>query len=120
MMRFYGAVPNGSYRVIANLYRTNDFRYYYGFDPATPRESFVDVTTGPIGDFAEFDLGTVTITDNMFTLYTDHADVITDRGAFPYYGWAWVRLVPAQVEYQINCWEDDHQDPVLATTQNVS
>jgi len=75
--------------------------------------------TGPIGDFAEFDLGTVTITDNMFSLYTDHADVITDRGAFPYYGWAWIRLVPAQTEYQINCWDDDHQDPVLATSTNV-
>jgi len=119
VMEFSGVVPNGTYQVIANLYWSNDYRYYYGFEPGAPRAFSVDVTNGPAGDFAEFDLGTVTVTDNVFALYTDHADVLYDRGSFPYYGWAWIRLVPTQAEAQINCWEDDHQNPVLATTDVV-
>ena len=117
-LHFYAVVPNGTYRMIANLYRSNDYRYSYGFDPAHVRAHSVDVTAGPVGDFAEFDLGTVTVTGNRFNLYTDHAQVIVNRGAFPYFGWAWIRLLPVSPEQQINCWEDDHQEPVLATTTN--
>ena len=118
-MHFYAVVPNGTYRVIANLYRSNDYRYFYGFDPGSMRAHSVDVTTGPIGDFAEFDLGIVTVTDYRFNLHTDYAEVIVDRGAFPAFGWAWVRLEPTFEETLINCWEDDHQEPVLVTTGSV-
>jgi hypothetical protein len=118
-MHFYAVVPNGTYRLIANLYRSNDYRYFYGFEPGDMRAHSVDVTSGPMGDFAEFELGTVTITDYRFNLYTDHADVILDRGAFPAFGWAWVRLIPTFEEILINCWEDVHQEPVLATTSSV-
>jgi len=119
VMKFYSVVPNGPYHMYANLYRSNDFRYFYGFDAGSPRDFSVDVASGAVGDFTEFDLGTVTVTDNMFALYVDHADVIFDAGNFPYYGWAWIRLVPVEAEEQINCWEDDHQDPVLPTTEVV-
>ncbi len=119
VMKFYGVVPNGPYRMYANLYRFNDFRYYYGFDTSTPRDYSVDVASGTVGDFTEFDLGTVTVTDNIFAIYVDHADVILDVGNFPYYGWAWVRLEPLEAEEQIDCWDDAHQDPVLATTEVV-
>jgi len=119
-MHFYAVVPNGTYRVIANLYRSNDYRYFYGFDPGDMRAYSVDVTTGPSGDFAEFDLGTVTITDYRFNLYTDYAEVIVNRGAFPHFGWAWIRLAPALPETLIDLSEDAHQDPVLTTTTSVA
>jgi len=119
VMEFSAVVPNGPYHLVANLYRSNDFRYYYGFDGSTPRDFSVDVASGTVGEFTEFDLGTVTVTDNIFALYVDHADVIFDAGNFPYYGWAWIRLEPLVAESQVNCWEDDHQDPVLVTTESV-
>jgi len=118
-MHFYGAVPNGTYRVVANLYRSNDYRYFYGFEPGDMRAHSVDVTSGPSGDFAEFELGTVTITDHRFDLYTDHAEVLLDRGAFPAFGWAWIRLEPVLPGERIDLWEDANQDPVLATTTSV-
>ena len=77
------------------------------------------MASGTVGDFTEFDLGTVSVTDNIFAIYVDHADVLFDAGNFPYYGWAWIRLEPLEAETLINCWEDDHQEPVLATTEVV-
>ncbi|MFN2154937.1 MAG: hypothetical protein ACK2UX_06850, partial [Anaerolineae bacterium] len=114
MIKFYGVVANGTYQVYANLFWKDDFRYYYGYDPASPRAHSIEVRDGVEGDFSEYELGTVTITDNRFALYTDHADVLIDRDARSY-GWGWIRLVPVSNEVQINCWEDDHQLPVLPT-----
>jgi hypothetical protein len=93
LMRFYGIVPNGLYQVSAGLFRDSDYRYYYGYDPATPRALYVDVETGPQGYFSEFDLGTYEVTNTVFSLYTDHADLLWDWGASEYYAWSWIRLV---------------------------
>ncbi len=118
-MHFNGVVPNGTYRVVANLYHSNGYRYFFGFEPADMRAHSVDVITGPAGDFVEFDLGTITITDHRFNLYTDYAELLVDRGSFPYFGWAWIGLVPLSGEVQINCWEDAHQEPDLITTTSA-
>jgi hypothetical protein len=96
VMQFHGEVPNGTYKVIANLFHHDDLRYYYGFEASSPREHSVEVDESTCYGFKEFDLGTVTITDSQFTLYTDGADVITDRDGTSY-GWAWIRLVPDKV-----------------------
>ena len=61
------------------------------------------MTSGPIGDFAESDLGTVTVTDYRFNLYTDQAELLTDRDSFPAFGWAWIRLEPTSEEILVNC-----------------
>jgi uncharacterized repeat protein (TIGR01451 family) len=119
LMRFYAYVPNGTYRVIANLYHSRDWRYYWGYTPDDPRAYAIDVTTGPTGDFAEFELGTVTVTDSLFELYTDYAEDLGGT-AFEYFGWGWIRLEPVTADVQIDAWDNDHQDPVLTTTTDAS
>ncbi len=91
VMRFYGAVPNGTYTLIANLYHNANLRYYWGYSAATPEQFSFDVTTGPAGDFQEYTLGTVTVSNGLFELYIDRADLLS--GSYPYWGWAWIRLV---------------------------
>ena len=92
VMRFHAEVPSGTYRLVANLYHRSDYRYYYGFSADRPRAHSFDVTVGPWGDFQEFDLGEVVVSDGLFELYTDGADLI---GGEPYFfGWSWLRLVP--------------------------
>jgi len=117
VMHFSAEVPNGTYRVVANLYHSRNWRYYWGYTPGDTRAHSVDVTSGPAGDFAEFDLGTITILDSRFDLYTDYAQDLGGT-AFPYFGWAWIRLEPTMSAQQVNCWEDDHQDPVLVPFSN--
>jgi hypothetical protein len=43
--------------------------------------------------FREVILGNVTINDGFFNLYVQDADLLT--GSYPYFGWAWIRLLPA-------------------------
>jgi hypothetical protein len=92
IMRFYAAVPNGNYRMRANLYHTgsasNVLRYYYGFQPSNPREKYVDVGSG--SDFAVYDLGLINVTNSMFEVYVDHADLLS--GPEYFFGWAWIEL----------------------------
>jgi len=94
VMKFYATVPNGTYQLSANLYHASNLRYYFGFDPAQPRTHSVVVDSGPAGDFAYFDLGTVTVTDNEFALYTEHAEIVSNNVS-PWYGWAHLRLSPS-------------------------
>jgi len=123
VMRFYtSGIENGQYEVIANLYISNsgnDLRYYYGFTPDNPKANFVDTKGGTGGSyqFNEYSLGTINITNGNFNIYVRDADLL--KGTYPYFGWAWIRLVPAG-EIKINCWEDNHQDPVLVTTTKVA
>jgi hypothetical protein len=121
LMRFYASgIPNGEYEVIANLYESAPMRYFYGFTPGDPFAHYVDTPGGAPGtQHREYSLGTVAITDGTFNLYVQDADIL--GGTYPIFGWAWVRLVPVEVEagILIDCSEDDHQDPVLATTTSV-
>ena len=122
-MRFYtGGIPNGRYQVIANLYDVNQIRYFYGFSSANPSEFSVNSlgthTTGT--QHGEYSLGTIDVTTNSFNLYVNNAQLI--NGGYEYFGWAWVRLVPAEpappADITINLWEDNHQYPVLTTTES--
>jgi hypothetical protein len=115
LMRFYAnGIPNGEYEVIANLYESSPMRYFYGFTSGDPFAHYVDTPGGAPGtQHREYSLGTVSITDGIFNLYVQDADIL--GGTYPIFGWAWVRLVPVEAELVVNCWEDDHQDPVLAT-----
>ena len=92
LMTFHKSVPNGTYNVYANLdtsaYRR--FRYFYSFnDAANPQARYVDVAQVE-GD-AEYLLGTVTVTDGQFSLYTNRTDALT--GDNWYFAWCWIRLV---------------------------
>jgi hypothetical protein len=112
-------IPNGEYEVIANLYDNSSMRYFYGFASGDPLAQYVDTAGGAGGtQHREYSLGTTTITDGVFNLYVQDADLL--GGTYPIFGWAWVRLVPVESDgVTVNCWEDDHQDPVLATTTNI-
>ena len=97
-MRFYAtSVPNGDYAVYANLYTEDagrNMRYYYGYSPTETKRYYVDTTGGSGGatEHTEYSLGSVTVTDNTFSLYAQDADMFS--GAYPVFGWAWIRLVP--------------------------
>ena len=116
-MHFYAdAIPNGQYEVFANLYDNAAMRYYYGYSETDPGANFITTSGGATGDqHREYSLGIIDITDNSFDLYVNNAQLINPAD-YDIFGWAWINLVPTQ-EVLINCWEDDHQDPVLATTE---
>ncbi|MEM3551631.1 MAG: hypothetical protein QXV01_11145, partial [Candidatus Bathyarchaeia archaeon] len=94
VMKFYADVPNGEYEVVACLYLyigASYSRYFYSFtNESYPRDKYIDVTRIVPGEYAEYSLGTVTITDGKFTLYTDYAESSTPY----YYGWFWIKLIP--------------------------
>ena len=66
-------------------YRT--YRLYYSFDEGNPSQYNVEVNEN-----SDVSLGTVTITDGQFALYTQKADVVS--GDDGYVGWAFIRLIP--------------------------
>jgi hypothetical protein len=99
-MHFYGDVPNGTYRVVANLYHSRDWRYYWGYKPAAPRAYSIEVDSGPAGDFSEYELGTVEVTNAHFDLYTDYAEDLGGT-SFPYFSWAWIRLIPVDTPWPV-------------------
>ncbi len=94
LMRFYAAVPNGTYAVNAGLYWNSNIRYYWGYTSANPQAFSGEVQSGTSGDFAEYGLGSVTVTNGIFELYTQRADALPGAGDYPFYGWAWVKLIP--------------------------
>ncbi len=93
VMRFYANVPNGTYTLRANLYWNANLRYYWGLSAASPRQFSLDVTSGIGGDFSLYTLGTVTVSNGVFEMFVDKADLLT-VGGYPYYGWAWLLLQP--------------------------
>ena len=78
----FGDVPNGTYDVIANLYHSRNWRYYWGYSASDPQANSYDVTTGPPGDFAEFEIDTITITDGSFDIYMNYGEDLGGT-AFP-------------------------------------
>ncbi len=97
VLHFFGAVPNGTYELVANLYTSGpgrDMRYYYGFAPGEPKAHYVDTVGGSGGteQHTEYSLGTVAITGGQFDLYVQDAD-LTGTDDYPFFGWAWVRLI---------------------------
>jgi hypothetical protein len=89
-----GAVPNGTYMLNANLYWSHNLRYFWGTTASNPEANFVDVTSGNSGNFAEVPLGTVTVTNGTFDLFTRRADALAGGVNYPFFGWSWIRLVP--------------------------
>jgi hypothetical protein len=97
VMRFSASgIPNGDYEVYANLYTNDvgrDMRYYYGYSPTAPKAYFVDTVggSGSSTQHTEYRLGTVTISNGIFNIYVQDADLL--GGSYPVFGWAWIRLV---------------------------
>jgi hypothetical protein len=92
-IHFYADVPNGTYQLVANLYHSRELRYYWGYTPGAPRAYSIDVDSGPSGDFSEFELGTIEVSNSHFNLYTDYGEDLGGT-SFAYFGWAWIRLIP--------------------------
>ena len=92
---FADGVPDGPYEVWANLYTGRQTRHYYGFTEAEALDEtrWVDNVNGAGGanEHAEYLLGDVEITDGRFDLWAGDGDSSSPY----YYGWAWIRLVPA-------------------------
>ncbi len=61
------------------------YRVYYSFDESNPSQNSVDIS-----EKTEADLGTVTVTNGEFNLYTQKADAVT--GPEGYVGWAFIKL----------------------------
>jgi hypothetical protein len=97
LMRFYASVPNGTYTLIANLYWNDNLRYYWGYSANNPEQYSYDVTRGSRGNFAEYTLGKVMVTNGQFELYTRRADSLSGGNGYPFWGWAWIRLIPEDV-----------------------
>jgi len=96
-MRFYGAVPDGTYTLMAGLYWNRNLRYYWGTTAANPLQFSYDVTSGISGDFAEYTLGTVTVTGGLFEIFVQRADPLPGGNDYPFWGWAWIQLIPQTV-----------------------
>jgi hypothetical protein len=92
-MRFYGSAPNGTYTLVANLYRHSDLRYYWGTTAANPQAVNYVVNSGTGGEFSEHVLGQITVSNGTFEIFVNRADSLTVNG-YPFWGWAWVRLIP--------------------------
>jgi hypothetical protein len=97
-MHFFADVPNGTYRLVANLYHSRELRYYWGYTPQEPRSHSIDVDSGPAGDFSEFELGTIEVSNSHFDLYTDYGEDLGGT-SFAYFGWAWIRLIPIDIPW---------------------
>jgi hypothetical protein len=95
VMRFYATgVPNGEYEVFANLYTgTRTLKYYFGYQESAPKANSIDVTGGGSAayEFREVSIGKVVISNSVFNIYVRDADLLV--GSYPYFGWAWIRLV---------------------------
>jgi hypothetical protein len=89
IMKFSRNVPNGVYEVKASILPYNTGRTYRLFyslnDEGNPSKDSVEVNKN-----SDVSLGTVTITDGQFALYTQKADAVS--GGDGYVGWAFIKL----------------------------
>jgi len=88
VMKFYRDVPNGEYEVRASILPYDPgrtYRLYYSFDSVNTAQYNVEVNKN-----SEVSLGTVTITNGQFALYTQKADAVS--GGDGYVGWAFIML----------------------------
>ena len=89
VMKFYRNVPNGEYEVRASIIAKDPgrtYRLYYSFDQGNPSKYNVVVNKN-----SDVSLGTVTVTNGQFALYTQKADAIS--GGDGYVGWAFIKLI---------------------------
>jgi hypothetical protein len=89
VMKFHKNVQNGEYEVIASIIEYNPgrtYRLYYSFDSLNTSKYYVDVDKS-----SDVSLGTVTVIDGKFTLYTQKAEVVTGEHGFV--GWAFIKLI---------------------------
>lgn len=94
LMRFYSNVPNGTYTLAAGLYWNRNLRYFWGYSAGSPEAFSFDVTSGNPGNFAQYTIGSVTVTDGLFEIFVRRADPLPG-GDYPFWGWAWIELIPA-------------------------
>ncbi len=88
VMKFYLNVPDGEYDVSASIILKNSgstYRVYYSFDSTNTSQYNVVVNKN-----SEVSLGTVTVTNGQFALYTQNADVVS--GSDGDVGWAFIKL----------------------------
>jgi hypothetical protein len=88
VMKFFRNVPNGEYEVKASILPYNlgrTYRVYYSFDSVNPSQYNVEVNKN-----SDVSLGTVTVTNGQFALYTQKADAVS--GGDGYVGWAFIKL----------------------------
>ena len=98
VMKFYRNVPDGEYEVIASIIAYDPgrtYRLYYSFDSLNTSQYNVEVNENN-----DVSLGTVTVTDGQFVLYTQKADAVT--GEDGYVGWAFVKLFAQQNQVLFN------------------
>lgn len=87
-MKFYRNVPDGVYDVSASIILKNPgstYRLYYSFDSTNTSQYNVVVNKN-----SDVSLGTVTVTNGQFALYTQNADVVS--GSNGDVGWAFIKL----------------------------
>ena len=117
VMKFFRDVPNGEYEVRATIIEYDagrTYRLFYSYDSLNTSQYSVDVTQN-----SDVSLGTVTITDGQFALYTQNADVVTgDEG---YVGWASIRLVTPPLSLNLKAFlEGPFSGGVMTTTLNTN
>ena len=90
VMKFYRNVPDGEYEVRATIIAKDldrTYRLFYSLnDEGNPSKDSVEVNKN-----SDVSLGTVTVTNGQFALYTQKADAIS--GGDGYVGWAYIRLI---------------------------
>lgn len=90
VMKFYRNVPDGEYEVRATIIAKDPGRTYRLFyslnDENNPSKDSVEVNKN-----SDVSLGTVTITNGQFALYTQKADAVS--GGDGYVGWSYIRLI---------------------------
>ena len=87
-MKFYHNVPDGVYDVSASIILKNPgstYRLYYSFDSVNTSQYNVEVNKN-----SDVSLGTVTVTNGQFAVYTQNADVVS--GSDGDVGWAFIKL----------------------------
>lgn len=88
VMKFYRNVPDGVYDVIGSIILKNPgstYRVYYSFDSTNTSQYNVVVNKN-----SDVSLGTVTVTNGQFALYTQNVDVVS--GSDGDIGWAFIKL----------------------------
>ena len=87
-MKFYRNVPDGVYDVRGTIILKNPgstYRLYYSFDSTNISQYNVEVNKN-----SDVSLGTVTVTNGQFALYTQNVDVVS--GSDGDVGWAFIKL----------------------------
>ncbi len=116
VMKFYRNVPNGEYEVVASILEYDPgrtYRLYYSFDSTNTSQYNVEVNKN-----SDVSLGTVTVTDGQFALYTQNADAISGGDGFV--GWAFIKLI-TQASANVKVFlEGGYSDGTMTTSLNSS